>query len=182
MGSQDVTHNSSFYISLGVQVLILLVLLGLAIVGIVIAVRAKTGTGKGCGIVMAVAFALQSCLAAFFFLISFFAGLESSSSRIGGRTQTIAAKDGSCEISVPKSWINSPELAPFRMDLHNGLDLNCDALRKVADADRGASMAAGIAEQLDKKVGTTIDHRWLITESRTGINESVNFQDPFYAV
>jgi hypothetical protein len=49
MGSQDVTHNPTFYISLGVQALITLVLLGLVVVGIVIAVRAKTGTGKGCG-------------------------------------------------------------------------------------------------------------------------------------
>jgi hypothetical protein len=80
MGSQDITHNPSFYFSIGAQVLVTLVLLGPVIVGIVVAIRAKTGRGKGCGIVMAVAFALQACLAAFFFLISFFAGLESSSS------------------------------------------------------------------------------------------------------
>jgi hypothetical protein len=110
MGSQDMTHNPSFYVSLGVQVLAGLVLVGLVVVGIVIAVRAKTGTGKGCGIVMAVAFALQSCLVACWFLITIFTGLESSSSA-GGRTQTIEASDASCEISVPKSWINSPELS-----------------------------------------------------------------------
>jgi hypothetical protein len=108
MGSQDVTHNPSFYFSIGGQVLIALVLLGLMIVGIVIAVRAKTGTGKGCGIVMAAAFALQLCLAAFFFLISFFAGLESRSS---SHPKIIRAKDGSCEISVPKSWVESPGLS-----------------------------------------------------------------------
>jgi hypothetical protein len=108
MGSQDVTHNPSFYLSIGAQVLITLVLLALVIVGIVIAVRAKTGTGKGCGIVMAVAFALQTCLAALFFLISFFAGLESSSS---SQPRIIQAKDGSCEISVPRSWVESPDLS-----------------------------------------------------------------------
>ena len=91
MGSQDITHNPSFYFSIGAQVLVTLVLLGLVIVGIVIAIRAKTGRGKGCGIVMAVAFALQACLAAFFFLISFFAGLQSSSS---SQPRTIRAKDG----------------------------------------------------------------------------------------
>ena len=80
MGPQEITHRPSFYISIGVEALVMLALLGLLIVGIAIAVRAKTWTGKGCGIVMAVAFALQSCLAAFFFLISFFAGLEPSSS------------------------------------------------------------------------------------------------------
>ena len=58
MGSQDITHNSTFYVSLGVQALIAVVLLGLVIVGIAIAVRAKTGTGKGCGIVMTVALCL----------------------------------------------------------------------------------------------------------------------------
>lgn len=108
MGSQDVTHNPTFYITLGVQALITLVLLGLVVVGIVIAVRAKTGTGKGCGIVMAIAFALQSCLAAFFFLISFLAGLDSRSS---DKPRTIRAKDGSCELSVPRSWVESPDLS-----------------------------------------------------------------------
>lgn len=108
MGSQDIAHNPSFYFSVGAQVLVTLVLLGLVIVGIVIAIRAKTGRGKGCGIVMAVAFALQACLAAFFFLISFFAGLESSSSR---QPRTIHAKDGLCEISVPRSWVESPDLS-----------------------------------------------------------------------
>jgi hypothetical protein len=108
MGSQDITHNPSFYFSIGAQVLVTLVLLGLVIAGIVIAVRAKTGRGKGCGIVMAVAFALQTCLAAFFFLISFFAGLESRSS---SQPRIIHAKDGSCEISVPRSWVESPDLS-----------------------------------------------------------------------
>ena len=91
MGSQEITPNPGFYISLGVQALLTLVLLGLVIVGIIVAVRAKTGTRRGCGIVMAVAFALQSCLAAFWFLISFFAALESNSSAGTGQTQTIAA-------------------------------------------------------------------------------------------
>jgi hypothetical protein len=108
MGSQDITHNPSFYFSIGAQVVVTLVLLGLVIVGIAVAIRAKTGRGKGCGIVMAVAFALQACLAAFFFLISFFAGLESSSS---SQPRTIHAKDGSCEISVPRSWVESPDLS-----------------------------------------------------------------------
>ena len=57
---------------------------------------------------MAVAFALQACLAAFFFLISFFAGLEPSSS---SQPRTIHAKDGSCEISAPRSWVDSPDLS-----------------------------------------------------------------------
>jgi hypothetical protein len=108
MGSQDITHNPSFYFSIGAQVLVTLVLLGLVIVGIVVAIRAKTGRGKGCGIVMAVAFALQACLAAFFFLISFFAGLESNSS---SQPRTLHAKDGSCEISVARSWVESPDLS-----------------------------------------------------------------------
>ena len=108
MGSEEITHNPNFYVTLGLQVLILLGLLALVIVGIIIAVRAKTGTGKGCGVVMAVAFALQSCLAAFFFLISFFAGLDSSSS---SQPRTIRAKGGSCELSVPRSWVESPDLS-----------------------------------------------------------------------
>ncbi|MFY9986827.1 MAG: hypothetical protein WAK31_18855 [Chthoniobacterales bacterium] len=110
MGSQDITHNSSFYVSLGLQAAAILVLLGLAIVGIVIAVRAKTGTGKGCGVVMAIAFALQSCLVVLWFLISLAAGLESSSSK-AGQMQTVQAKDGSCEISVPKSWVDCGDLS-----------------------------------------------------------------------
>ena len=108
MGTQDVTHNPTFYVSLGVQVAITVVLLGLVVVGIIIAVRAKTGTGKGCGVVMAIAFALQSCLAAFFILISFVAGLDSSSS---SQPRIIHSKDGSCEISVPRSWVESPGLS-----------------------------------------------------------------------
>jgi hypothetical protein len=108
MGSQDIAHNSSVYITIGAGVLVTLVLLGLVIVGIVIAVRAKTGRGKGCGIVMAVAFALQACLAAFYFLISFFTGLESRSS---SQPRIIHAKDGSCELSVPRSWVESPDLS-----------------------------------------------------------------------
>jgi hypothetical protein len=110
MGSQDITHNSSFYVSLGVQAAAILVLLGLAIVGIVIAVRAKTGTGKGCGIVMAIAFALQSGLVVLWLLISLAAGLGSSSST-AGQLQTVQAKDGSCEISVPKSWVDCGDLS-----------------------------------------------------------------------
>src|SRR5580704_4287831 len=101
MGSQEITHNPGFYLSLGVGALAMVVLLVLVIVGIVIAVRAKTGTGKGCGVVMAIAFALQSCLVVLWLLISLAAGLESSSSK-AGQMQTVQAKDGSCEISVPK--------------------------------------------------------------------------------
>jgi hypothetical protein len=111
MGSQEMTHNAGFYITLGVQAVAILVLLGLVIVGIVVAVRAKTGTGKGCGIVMAVAFALQSCLVGLWFLISIFASLPSSSVNRLGQTQVIQANDSSCEISVPASWLNSPDLS-----------------------------------------------------------------------
>lgn len=111
MGSQEMTHNAGFYIALGVQAVAILVLLGLVIVGIIVAVRAKTGTGKGCGIVMAVAFALQSCLVGLWFLISIFASLPSSSVNRLGQTQVIQASDSSCEISVPASWLNSPDLS-----------------------------------------------------------------------
>jgi hypothetical protein len=111
MGIQDITHNPNVYISLGIAAVVALVLLGLVIVGIVIAVRAKTGTGKGCGIIMAVAFALQLCAAAFWFVISLLAHLDSSSTSGTQVTQTIPARDGSCQISVPQSWVNSPELS-----------------------------------------------------------------------
>jgi hypothetical protein len=111
MGFQDITHSGAPYISLGIEAVVALVLLGLVIAGIVIAVRAKTGTGKGCGIIMAVAFALQLCVAALWFLISFFTGLEASSSSGTHLTQTIPAKDGTCQISVPRSWLNSPDLS-----------------------------------------------------------------------
>jgi hypothetical protein len=46
MGSQEITHNSWFYISLGVEVLAVVVLLVLVVVGIVIAIRAKTGPAR----------------------------------------------------------------------------------------------------------------------------------------
>ena len=111
MGSQEMTHNAGFYIALGVQAVAILVLLGLVIVGIIVAVRAKTSTGKGCGIVMAVAFALQSCLVGLWFLITIFASLPSSSLNRVGQTQVIQANDSSCEISVPASWLNSPDLS-----------------------------------------------------------------------
>jgi|ERR1700733_4322624 len=111
MGSQETTHNAGFYIALGVQALAILVLLGLVIVGIIIAVRAKTGRGKGCGIVMAVAFALQSCLVAIWFLITIAASFSSSSLNRVGQTQVIQANDSSCEISVPASWLSSPDLS-----------------------------------------------------------------------
>lgn len=111
MGSQEMTHNAGFYVALGVQALAILVLLGLVIVGIIFAVRAKTGTGKGCGIVMAVAFALQSCLVAIWFLITIVASFPSSSVNRVGQTQVIQANDSSCEISVPAAWLNSPDLS-----------------------------------------------------------------------
>ncbi|HXM05028.1 MAG TPA: hypothetical protein VN939_20615 [Chthoniobacterales bacterium] len=111
MGSQQMTHNAGFYVALGVEALAIFVLLGLVIVGIIIAVRAKTGTGKGCGIVMAVAFALQSCLVGCWFLFSIVASLPSSSLNRVGQTQVIQANDSSCEISVPASWLNSPDLS-----------------------------------------------------------------------
>jgi hypothetical protein len=43
MGSQDITHNPSFYFSIGAQVLVTLVLLGLVIVGIVVQSERRPG-------------------------------------------------------------------------------------------------------------------------------------------
>lgn len=110
MGSQEITHNPGFYISLGVEALAMVVLLALVIVGIVIAVRAKTGTGRGCGIVMAVAFVLQAGLVAFWLLLTIVSGFEPNS-RAGGQTRIVQAKDGSCQISVPTSWVDAPDLS-----------------------------------------------------------------------
>ena len=56
-------------------------------------------------------FALQFCLAALWFVVSFFLAQESKSSGGVGQTRTIHARDGSCEISVPSSWIDSPDLS-----------------------------------------------------------------------
>jgi hypothetical protein len=108
MGSQEITSNSGFYISLGVEILAVVVLLALVVVGIVIAIRAKTGTGKGCGIVMAIAFALQSGLVAIWILITIITGFESNRA---GQTRLVHASDGSCEISVPASWLDDPNLS-----------------------------------------------------------------------
>src|SRR5260221_9068317 len=108
MGSQEITRNSGFYISLGVGVLAVVVLLVLVVVGIAIAIRAKTGTGKGCGIVMAIAFALQSGLVAIWILITIIASFESNRA---GQTRIVHTNDGSCEISVPASWLDDPSLS-----------------------------------------------------------------------
>ena len=108
MGSEEITHDSGYYISLGIEVLALVVLLALVIVGIAIAIRAKTGTGKGCGIVMAIAFALQSGLVAIWILITIVTGLES---RKAGQTRVVHANDGSCEISVPGTWVDDSSLS-----------------------------------------------------------------------
>jgi hypothetical protein len=111
MGSQEITHNPGYYISLGVGALAMVVLLALVIVGIVVAIRAKTGTGKGCGIVMAIAFVLQAGLVAFWLLITIVSGFEPSSSQRRGQTRMVEANDGSCEISVPASWADAPDLS-----------------------------------------------------------------------
>ncbi len=111
MGSQEITHNPGYFISLGVEALAMVVLLALVIVGIVIAVRAKTGTGKGCGIVMAIAFFLQAGLVVFWLLITIVSGFEPSSSQRVGQTRVVGANDGSCEISVPASWVDAPDLS-----------------------------------------------------------------------
>jgi hypothetical protein len=111
MGSQEITHHPGYYISLGVGALAMVVLLALVIVGIVIAVRAKTGTGKGCGIVMAIAFVLQAGLVAFWLLITIVSGFEPSSSKRAGQPRMVGANDGSCEISVPSSWVDAPDLS-----------------------------------------------------------------------
>src|SRR5258708_15813676 len=108
MGSQEITRNSGFYISLGVGVLGVGVLVVVVVVGIAIAIRAKTGTGKGCGIVMAIAFALQSGLVAIWILITIIASFESNRA---GQTRIVHANDGSCEISVPASWLDDPKLS-----------------------------------------------------------------------
>jgi hypothetical protein len=110
MGTQEITHNPGYYISLGVGALAIVVLLVLVIVGVVIAVRAKTGTGRGCGIVMAIAFVLQGGLVAFWLLITIVAGFAPSSSK-AGQTRIVQANDGSCEVSVPASWVDAPDLS-----------------------------------------------------------------------
>jgi hypothetical protein len=91
MGSQEITHNPGYYISLGVGALAMVVLLALVIVGIVIAVRAKTGTGKGCGIEMAIAFVLQAGLVAFWLLITIVSGFQPSSSLRRQKRQRLPA-------------------------------------------------------------------------------------------
>jgi len=110
MGPQEITHNPGYYISLGVGALAMVALLALVIVGIVIAVRAKTGTGRGCGIVMAIAFVLQAGLVAFWLLITIVSGFEPSSSK-AGQTRIVKAHDGSCQVSVPASWVDAPDLS-----------------------------------------------------------------------
>jgi hypothetical protein len=111
MGSQEITRNTGYYISLGVEVLAVVVLLALVVVGIVIAIRAKTGTGKGCGIVMAIVFALQAGLVAIWILITIVAGFEPNSSKRAAQTRIVQANDGSCEISVPAAWLDDPNLS-----------------------------------------------------------------------
>jgi hypothetical protein len=111
MASNEIAHNPGFYIGLGALILAILVLLTLVIVGISIAVRAKTGSGKGCGIVMAIAFGAQFCIFMFWLAVYIAAQFSGPSSKNGWTlAKVLEAKDNSCELSVPSSWIEAPGL------------------------------------------------------------------------
>ena len=43
-------------------------------------------------------------------------------------------------------------------------------------------MSSAIAEHLDKKIGTTIDHLWMISEFRNGIHHPEHFSDTHHIV
>jgi hypothetical protein len=50
-------------------------------------------------------------LVAFWLLITIVSGFEPSSSQRRGQTRMVEANDGSCEISVPASWADAPDLS-----------------------------------------------------------------------
>ena len=51
-------------------------------------------------------------------------------------------------------------------DLHDRIDLDCDATGQRGHADRRAGVFAGIAQHFDQQVGRAVDHLWLVGEIR----------------
>jgi dihydrofolate reductase len=145
MAPQEIGHDPGFYVGLGIQALAIFVLLALVVTGIVIAVRAKSAGGKGCGIAMAVVFGLQVFLVTFWVLINIAASLSPASNSGGEKFGAlIRAKDNSCEISVPASWIEAP-------------DLNKDAVLGVKDP-LGSEYALVLVDTKEDYKGSLADY------------------------
>ena len=68
------------------------------------------------------------------------------------------------------------------MHVHDRLDLNGNALRKARDSDRRAGMATFVTEQLNKKVGTTIEDCWVIAKLWAGIYVPVYFKNALNSI
>src|SRR5229473_8419508 len=67
-------------------------------------------------------------------------------------------------------------------DLEGGFDLDRDAARQAAHPDRGAGMAAAIAEHRDHQVGGAVDHLRHVGELRGAVDKSAEAQAPRHAV
>jgi hypothetical protein len=116
MGSPNAAHTSAYYIGYATgQLMVVAIPLILLVVGIVVAVRAKTATTKGCGIALAGFFGLLVCVFGMAFVVSFVEGVlrrfpHSGIAQSAGHIRAVQSKDGSCEISVPDVWLDSPDL------------------------------------------------------------------------
>src|SRR5712691_2283929 len=67
-------------------------------------------------------------------------------------------------------------------DLENGFDLDRDAGRQAVHPDRGAGMAAAIAEHRDHQVGGAVDHLRHVGELRGAVDKPADPQTAAHAV
>jgi hypothetical protein len=105
----------------------LVLLLTFLIAGIIVAVRSTPGVVRGCAITTAAACSVLSCLALILLIGGLLASIISGSqkaseakgqvtapTRAGGNKRLdqrlVQAKDHSCQIFVPKPWLDAPDL------------------------------------------------------------------------
>ncbi len=112
MGTQEITHNPGFYISLGVAALAHGCAPGAGDRWNCYRGTGKNGNRQGLryrdGHCLCVTSRVGRILAADYHRRQ---ALSRTRTKQAGQTRMVVANDGSCEISVPASWVNAPDLS-----------------------------------------------------------------------
>jgi hypothetical protein len=108
-------HDTAYFAGYALgQILTIFVLYAVALIiliaGIVVAVRAKQVALRAFAIVGAIAGFGLLCLLTLVLLIGIFTKASSSADKLSENFRVVPAKDNSCEISIPVSWVENPKI------------------------------------------------------------------------
>jgi hypothetical protein len=93
-----------------IQIALLVAAVALLLTGVIVAIRAKQTAVRGCAIIAAIAGLSLLGLAASAFIFGIIGHLRPELFNASDEYRVVSAKDNSCEISVPVSWLENPKL------------------------------------------------------------------------